>query len=72
VPFADLEPSIARQSERLSRRGSGAGAEIGGRGLRRLVTQRIAARVAGQVASGTGLDEHIHLPALDRRLIHQR
>jgi N-acyl-L-homoserine lactone synthetase len=72
VPFADLEPSFARQSERLSRLGSDAGPEIGGRDPRRLATQRIAAQLAGQLASGTGLDEHIQLPALDRRLIHQR
>jgi hypothetical protein len=72
VPFADLEPSFARQSERLSRLGSDAGAEIGGSGLRRLTTQRIAGRLAGQLATGTGLDEHIQLSALDRRsLIHQ-
>jgi hypothetical protein len=60
VPFADLEPSFARQSERLSRLGSDAGAENGGRSPRHLATQRIAA----QLASGTGLDEHIQLPAL--------
>ena len=43
-----------------------------GTGLRGLVTRRIAARVADQVSSGNGLDEHIMLPALDRRrLIRQ-
>jgi hypothetical protein len=71
--FADLEPSIRRQSERLRGLGSDAADEIDARGVRRLVHQRIAARVAAQIASGEGLDEHILLPALDRRrLIRQR
>ena len=73
VPFADLEPSIARQGERLGRPGSDFAGEIPGRGVRRLVAQRFTARVATQIASGDGLDEHITLPALDRRrLIRHR
>lgn len=67
VPFADLEPAIAKQSERLSRIGRSPAGETDGNGLRRLVTRRIAARVAAQVSTGFGLDEHILLPALDRR-----
>jgi hypothetical protein len=73
VRFSGLEQSIARQSERLARLGGDHAGEIGGRGVRRLVTRRIAGRVAARVASGIGLDEHILLPALDRRrLIRQR
>ncbi|GIF00192.1 hypothetical protein [Paractinoplanes rishiriensis] len=72
VLFDDLEPSIARQCERLRQNTANTG-EIDGRGLRRLLTRRTAARVAYQVHSGMGLDEHILLPALDRRrLIRQR
>jgi hypothetical protein len=67
VPFADLEPSIAKQSERLGRLGEPHRGEITGNSLRRLLSRRIAARVAAQVSSGTGLDENILLPALDRR-----
>jgi hypothetical protein len=58
--FDDLIPSIGRQAERLGRLTADSG-------LRSLVTRRIAAKVAGQVSSGDGLDEHIQLPALDRR-----
>jgi N-acyl-L-homoserine lactone synthetase len=67
VPFEDLQPSIARQSQQLGRIGSGHAGEIVGGALRRLLTRRTAARVAAQIASGYGLDEHIMLPALDRR-----
>ena len=67
APFAELEPAIARQSDRLRTTGSDFAGEIHTRGLRRLLTRRTAARVAGQVASGAGLDEHIVLPAMDRR-----
>ena len=65
--FADLEPYIAEQATRLRRLGSAFGGEIRARGLRRLLTRRIAARVSARVASGEGLDEHILLPGLDRR-----
>jgi hypothetical protein len=73
APFAELEPAIARQSDRLRGTGSDFAGEIRARGLRRMLTRRTAARVAGQVSSGEGLDEHIALPAMDRRkLIRQR
>jgi hypothetical protein len=73
APFAALEPAIARQSERLRAAGPDFAGEIRARGMRRLLNRRIAARVAGQVSTGTGLDEHIALPALDRRrLIRHR
>ncbi len=67
TPFADLEPDIAEQSTRLRRPGASFAGEIRARGLRRLLTRRMAARVADRVASGRGLDEHILLPGLDRR-----
>jgi hypothetical protein len=73
VPFADLEPSIAEQGDRLRRPGAEFAGEIRARGLCRLMTRRHAARVAEQVATGAGLDEHILLPGLDRRrLAHRR
>ncbi|GIM89040.1 hypothetical protein [Paractinoplanes toevensis] len=73
VPFAELIPSIGRQAQRLGRLTGQFHGEIRARGVRRLVTRRIAARVAGQIATGDGLDEHITLPGLDRRqLIRQR
>jgi len=67
VPFAALVPSIARQSERLARIGANFEGEIRARGLRRLIIRRVAARVSRQVATGEGLDEHVALPALERR-----
>ncbi len=67
VPFAALAPSIARQSERLARFGGRFQGEIRARGLRRLIIRRLAARVSHQVATGDGLDEHVALPALERR-----
>ena len=67
VAFPTLEPSIAAQSGQLRRLGASFAGEIRARGLRRLLTRRIAARVAAQVATGDGLDGHITLPALERR-----
>ena len=67
VPFPELVPSIARQAGRLRRLGSPFNGSIRARGLRRLLTRRIAARVAHQISSGDGLDESIVLPGLDRR-----
>ena len=72
VPFAVLEPSIAEQSERLGKIGTPFRGEIRARGLRRLITRRIASRVAHQVATGDGLDEHVALPALERRRLRGR
>ncbi|GAA2640583.1 hypothetical protein [Paractinoplanes durhamensis] len=73
TPFAELIPSIARQAGRLRTPGGDFHGEIRARGLRRLLTRRIAARVAGRIATGDGLDEHITLPGLDRRqLMRQR
>ncbi|MEU4244586.1 hypothetical protein [Actinoplanes sp. NPDC026619] len=72
VPFAELIPSITRQAERLGRITGDFDGEIRGRGVRRLLTRRIAARVAGQIATGDGLDEHITLPGLDRRQLMRR
>lgn len=66
VAFADIEPSIAEQARRLKRLGSSFGGEIRARGPRRLLIRRLAARVSGRVATGTGLDEHIVLPAAAR------
>jgi hypothetical protein len=70
--FGELEPSMARQSERLRRPGADFAGEITARGVRRLIIRRVAARVAFQVSSGTDLDEHILLPALDRRRLVRR
>jgi hypothetical protein len=67
VPFAALAPSIARQSERLAKFGGRFQGGIRARGLRRLIIRRLAARVSHQVATGDGLDEHVALPALERR-----
>jgi hypothetical protein len=72
VPFAGLEPSIAEQGERLRRPGADFAGEIRARGLCRLLTRRHAARRSAQVATGTGLDEHIQLPGLDRRRLPTR
>ena len=38
-----------------------------------MLTRRTVAKVTAQIATGWGLDEHILLPALDRRrLVRQR
>jgi hypothetical protein len=65
--FPELVPSIARQAGRLRRSGSSFLGSIRGRGLRKMITRRIAARVAGRISSGEGLDASIVLPGLDRR-----
>jgi hypothetical protein len=67
TPFPELIPAIARQAGRLRRLGEPFHGSIRGRGLRRLLTRRIAARVAHQISSGDRLDESIVLPGLDRR-----
>ena len=72
VPFAALEPGIAEQAVQLRKIGSSFRGEIRARGLRRLITRRIAARIAHQVATGDGLDEHVALPALERRRVRGR
>lgn len=73
LDFPTVEESIATQSGRLRRLGSSFAGEIRARGLRRLLTRRVASRVAAQVATGDGLDTHIALPALERRrLLHRR
>jgi len=68
VPFADLEPSIARQAKRLRAPGASFTGEIRARGLRRLLTRRVAARVSHRVSTGHRLDPHITLPAAPSRL----
>jgi hypothetical protein len=72
VRFDVLEPSIAEQGERLRKIGSPFHGEIRARGLCRLLTRRIAARISHQVATGDGLDEHVALPALERRRLRGR
>ncbi|HET6483774.1 MAG TPA: hypothetical protein VFG35_27540 [Actinoplanes sp.] len=67
APFADLEPAMAEQSRRLNRLAGSFTGEIEARGLHRLLTRRLAAKMSEQVATGRGLDEHILLPGLDRR-----
>jgi hypothetical protein len=71
MPFADIEPSIAAEGERLSSAAPVEGESRAG-GLRRLLTQRVVAKVAHQVATGEGLDEHVALPALERRRLRRR
>jgi hypothetical protein len=66
VRFDELQPSILRQSELMSR-GARHSGEIGGSGLRRMLTRRTVAKVTAQIATGWGLDEHILLPAVERR-----
>jgi hypothetical protein len=72
LSFDALEPSIAEQGERLGRLGTSFRGEIRAHGLRRLLTRRIASRISHQVATGEGLDEHVALPALERRRFRGR
>ena len=72
VPFGDLEPSIGHQGNQLRRFGASFNGEIRARGLRRLVTRRVAARVSTRIASGKGVDEWIELPGLERRRSNRR
>jgi hypothetical protein len=65
--FPELIPAITRQAGRLRSPGESFHGSIRGRGLRRLLTRRIAARVAQRISSGDRLDESIVLPGLDRR-----
>lgn len=59
--FPRMEPAIREQAERLRRSARlGAGLRLG---VRRLLTRRIAARVALRIGTGTDLDQHIVLPA---------
>ncbi|MEV4344090.1 hypothetical protein AB0J83_06385 [Actinoplanes sp. NPDC049596] len=67
VPFADIEPSLTRQSRLLRRPGAPFSGEIRARGLRRLLIRRLGARISHQVSTGAGLDPHITLPGLERR-----
>jgi hypothetical protein len=71
MPFADIEPSIAAEGERLSSATPVEG-ESRASGLRRRLTQRVVSKVAHQVATGEGLDEHVALPALERRRLRRR
>jgi hypothetical protein len=72
APFARVEPAIAEQSTRLANVAGGHAGEIEERGIKKLVARRIASRVAHQVATGEGLDEHVAMPALERRRIRGR
>ncbi|MFF5085210.1 hypothetical protein ACFY36_49920 [Actinoplanes sp. NPDC000266] len=67
VPFAEIEPSLARQSRLLRRLGAPFSGEIRAKGLRRLVIRRLGAKISHQVSTGSGLDAHIALPGLERR-----
>lgn len=71
MPFGQIEPAIAAEGERLASAGPVEG-ESRARGLRRLLTQRVVSQVARQVATGEGLDEHVELPALERRRSRRR
>jgi hypothetical protein len=71
MPFGAIEPAIAAEGERLASSGPVEG-ESRARGLRRLITQRVVSKVAHQVATGEGLDEHVDLPALERRRSRRR
>lgn len=64
--FADIQPAIAAEGERLSSLTPVEGESRAG-SLRRLLTQRVVSKVAHQVATGEGLDEYVDLPALERR-----
>jgi hypothetical protein len=72
APFAAVEPAIAEQSTRLANVAASHAGDIEERGIKRLVARRIASRVAHQVATGEGLDEHVDMPALERRRIRGR
>jgi hypothetical protein len=65
--FPELIPAITRQAGHLSRLSEPFHGSIRARGLRRLLTRRIAARIAHQIATGETLDENIVMPGLDRR-----
>jgi hypothetical protein len=67
MSFGTIEPAIAAEGERLTNAGPVEG-ESRARELRRLVTRRVVAKVAHQVATGEGLDEHVALLSLERRL----
>ena len=56
VPFAVIGPSIAEQAGRLRRFGAAIRGEIRGRGWRRILVRRVAARISHRVATGEGLD----------------
>jgi hypothetical protein len=69
--FADIEPAIAAEGERLSSIAPVEGESRAG-SLRRVLAGRIVSKVAHQVATGEGLDEHVDLPALERRRLRRR
>jgi hypothetical protein len=71
MPFGAIEPAIAAEGERLASIGPVEG-ESRARELRRLITQQVVSKVAFQVATGEGLDEHVDLPALERRRLRRR
>jgi hypothetical protein len=71
MSFGAIEPAIAAEGERLASIGPVEGESRAGE-LRRLITQRVVAKVAHQVATGDGLDEHVTLPALERRRLQRR
>jgi hypothetical protein len=55
----DFETSIGAQAARLRRSSRPAGAEVRNTDLRKYAVRRVAADVAGRLASGEGLDERI-------------
>jgi hypothetical protein len=63
VEFGALAPSIAAQAARLKRPFGPIAGEIRARGLRRLITRQVAARVSTRVATGRGLDQHVVVAA---------
>jgi hypothetical protein len=67
MSFPDIAPAIAAEGERLQKIGSSMHGESRALGLRRMLTQRVVSKVAMQVATGEGLDEHVAMPALERR-----
>jgi hypothetical protein len=71
MPFGTIEASIAAEGARLANLAPVEG-ESRARERHRLISQRVVSKVAHQVATGEGLDEHVDLPALERRRIRRR
>jgi hypothetical protein len=65
--YGDLtrfEGAFAEQAARLRRAARpGGGATVRGNDLKRLAVRRVAARLAGRLSTGEGLDDRIVLPA---------
>ena len=59
IEFPRVEPAVRAQAARLRRPFGPILGELPGRGLRRLVIRRAAARISHRVGTGRGLDEHI-------------